>query len=196
MSHLFAPILRAVEDTRSRRLRGAVVRWMHRVRVAEAMMLLGLASIAQHWIPMPRWSSILGKAAAVPSAWQGEPIDALPLGSATPAEAKAVKAIRSASRRVPWKPTCLAEATAGQLLLRQLGAPGVVVIGLRARDEVTSAGWDAHAWLLGRHGALTGGPAARGFTATTLFEVAGGLSASEVDVGAAARGDGVQPSTG
>jgi hypothetical protein len=169
---------------------------MHRVRVAEAMVLLGLALIAQRWLRMSRWSSVLGKATAVPSAWHGRPIEALPLGSATPTEAQAVKAVRSACRRVPWTPTCLAEATAGQLLLRQLRSPGVVVIGLRAPDGATSAGWDAHAWLLGRHGALTGGPAARGFTATTLFEVPGGLPASEAGVGVAAWGDGAQPSTG
>lgn len=40
--------------------------------------------------------------------------------------------------------------------------------------------WEAHAWLLGSVGALTGGPAAAGFTATTVFEVPTGLRAGEV----------------
>jgi hypothetical protein len=40
--------------------------------------------------------------------------------------------------------------------------------------------------LLGRHGAITGGRAARGFTATTVFEVPGGLQATEVDLTAPA----------
>jgi hypothetical protein len=72
----------------------------------------------------------------------------------------------------------LAEAIAGQVLLRQFGEPGVVVIGLRPTD---AGPWDAHAWLLGRAGALTGGPAARGFTATTVFALSAGLAASQVE---------------
>jgi hypothetical protein len=55
----------------------------------------------------------------------------------------------------------------------------VVVIGLRRQDD---GPWDAHAWLLGRRGALTGGPAAQGFTATTVYEHPGGLRAAEVEL--------------
>ena len=40
----------------------------------------------------------------------------------------------------------------------------------------------SHAWLLGSCGALTGGPAAQGFTAVTVFEVPGGLRAGDVDL--------------
>ncbi len=69
------------------------------------------------------------------------------------------------------------------MLLRQYRAPGVVVIGLRPVPQ-PGARWDAHAWLLGRRGALTGGPAATGFTATTVYEVAGGLSAAAVSLAA------------
>jgi len=78
-------------------------------------------------------------------------------------------AIRRASQLLPFEPTCLAQAGAGQMMLRRRHHPGVVVIGLR-RGE---ADWDAHAWLLGHAGALTGGPAARGFTPTTVFTVDG-----------------------
>lgn len=91
-----------------------------------------------------------------------------------------MRAVRAASRAVPWTPRCLAEATAGQILLRRAGHPGVVVIGLRPTE---TGSWDAHAWLLGRHGALTGGRAAAGFTATTVFEVPGGLRAADVELG-------------
>lgn len=91
---------------------------------------------------------------------------------------------------MPWTPKCLAEATAGQLLLRQLGSPGVVVIGLRPGEAEPVASWDAHAWLLGRRGALTGGPAAAGFTATTVFQVADGLTADEVYLGPPVEAEG------
>ncbi len=63
-------------------------------------------------------------------------------------------------------------------MLRRRGKPGVVVVGLRSTDGA----WDAHAWLLGERGALTGGPAADGFTATTVFEVPGGVRAVDIDL--------------
>ena len=132
---------------------------------------------------MPRWSRMLGEVASAPGRWRGERVDALPLRWATSHERKVVKAVHSASRLVPWTPKCLAEATVGQLMLRQLGSPGVVVIGIRPSDPAPSGPWDAHAWLLGRHGALTGGRAARGFTATTVFQVPGGLDVSDVQLG-------------
>ncbi len=129
---------------------------------------------------MPRWSRLLGGIGPAPDNWRGERIEELPLRWATVEERKVVKAVQSASRMVPWTPKCLAEATAGQLMLRQLGSSGVVVVGLRPSDPAPLSEWDAHAWLLGRHGALTGGRAARGFTATTVFQVTGGLTAREV----------------
>ena len=64
-------------------------------------------------------------------------------------------------------------------MLRQFHRPGVVVIGLRVTEQPP---WDAHAWLLGSRGALTGGPAARGFTATTVFELPAGVRAEGVDL--------------
>lgn len=148
------------------------------------MALLSVAAAAQRWVAMPRWSRVIGRVGAVPSEWRGQRIEVLPLRWATAGERKVVKAIRSASRIVPWEPKCLAQATAGQVLLRQMRAPGVIVIGLRPGEAPAIGAWDAHAWLLGRHGALTGGSAARGFTATTVFEVPGGLLAGDVHLGA------------
>jgi hypothetical protein len=153
--------------------------WAHRWRVVEAVVLVTLAAGAQRWIPMPRWSKILGTPVAVPDSWRGRSIEILPTRWASPEELGAARAVRGAARVVPWTPRCLAEATAGQVLLRRAGHPGVVVIGLKPTD---SGSWDAHAWLLGAHGALTGGRAAAGFTATTAFEVPGGQLAAEIDL--------------
>jgi len=183
-------MIHRVNVNSSRRRRAIASRWAHRARVIEAMVLLTVASAAQRWMCMPKWSRVLGTATAVPAGWRGERIELLPLRWATPSERKVVKAVHSASRMVPWAPKCLAEAAAGQLMLRQLGSPGVVVIGIRPGEDTSTAAWDAHAWLLGHHGALTGGRAVRGFTATTVFEVSGGLSASEVHLGAAPGGPG------
>jgi len=172
----------------------------HWVRVAVAMVLLAVTAAAQRFIPMPRWSSVLGRPTSVPDAWRASPVMSLPSRWDSPAELRAATAVRSARRHLPWKPRCLAEAATAQLLLRAMGSPAVVVIGLRPPaaptevpndnpsdatpvdrpDNRSSGHWEAHAWLVGRSGAITGGPAARGFTATTVFEVPGGLTATEV----------------
>lgn len=154
-------------------------RWRHRGLVVEAMALLTGAGALQKWVPMTRWGGLLGHHGPVPEEWRGVVVHTLPQRAATVAERRVALAVRSGARFLPWHSTCLAEATAGQVMLRQLGEPGVVVIGLRVTEQRP---WDAHAWLLGRVGALTGGPAARGFTATTVFEIPGALRAGEVDL--------------
>jgi len=148
------------------------------------MGLLTLGSALQKWVPMPKWSLLLGRPGAVPAQWSGSAVSRLPVRADSAAERTVAVAVRSAASHLPWHSTCLAEATAAQLMLRQSRRGGVVVIGLRATD---AGPWDAHAWLLGARGALTGGPAARGFTATTVFEVPGGLRAQDVDLETAAR---------
>lgn len=162
-------------------------RWIHRIRVIEAMALFVVAAFAQRFVPMPRWSGVLGRPGAVPADWQGNAVVALPVRAATLPELHTVRALRAARRLVPWSPRCLVEATAGQVLLRQQGSAGIVVIGLRppsdGQPRTGGNPWDAHAWLIGETGALSGGPAAKGFTATTVFEVPGGLRATEVDLG-------------
>lgn len=56
------------------------------------------------------------------------------------------------------------------------------MIGLRPDATNHTGTWSAHAWLLGRRGALTGGPAAAGFTATTVFQCPDGLDAEETEL--------------
>jgi hypothetical protein len=158
------------------------------------MVLLTATAMAQRFIPMPRWSPILGRPAAVPDQWKSAPVDHLRSGWASTVERKAALAVRSASRLLPWKPRCLAEAATAQVLLRQMHSPAVVVIGLRPqpdtdggndhRGNASGGQWGAHAWLLGHHGAITGGPAAHGFTPTTVFEVPGAITAADLAAGA------------
>lgn len=156
--------------------------WSHRARVAEAMVLLAAASAAQKWVPMTKWSAVLGAHGHVPPRWRGKTLEALPISPDSRLEVFVTRAVRSGAAHLPWEPSCLAEATAGQVMLRRRGHAGVVVIGLRHPTDSTSGPWDAHAWLLGRQGALTGGPAAAGFTATTVFEVPGALQAEQIAV--------------
>lgn len=156
-------------------------RWRHRGRVAEAVVLLALAAAAQRWLPMSRWARVLGRPAPVPHSWRGQRIDALASRAASLAEQRALRAVHRASTLVWWTPSCLAEAAAAQVLLRQQGEAGVVVIGLRP-PSATDDAWATHAWLVGRHGAITGGVAAQGFTATAVFELVGRLRAIDVEL--------------
>lgn len=160
-------------STLGRRLRA-------RARVLEAMALVSATAAAQRFIPMTKWSFALGDAAQVPETWRGRNSPAIPRRASSTIETQVVGAVNAASRRLPWKPSCLAEAGAAQVMLRRRHAPGVVVIGLRPSEQDSK--WDAHAWLMGRAGSLTGGPAANGFTAVTVFEVHGGLTAREIAV--------------
>lgn len=154
-------------------------RWRNRARVAETMVLLSVGTALQRWVPMTAWAPVLGHAQEVPARWQGNSISQLPVRANDGRERTAAASVLAAARKLPWHSSCLAEAFAGQVLLRQSGAGGVVVIGLRATDQ---GPWDAHAWLLGRRGALTGGPAAKGFTPVTVFATRHGLRAENVDL--------------
>ena len=142
-------------------------------------MLLHIFAACQRWCNVSKWSRAMGRATAIPESWQGQRVEQLPVRAADATERRVALAIVAATRRTPWELSCLAQAATGQLLLRRRRASGVVVIGLRAGPE----GWETHAWLLGRRGALTGGAAATGFTATSVFETASGLRASDVELG-------------
>jgi hypothetical protein len=150
-----------------------------RGRVAEAAVLLVFGGSAQRWVPMRWWSGTLGEAQAIPSGWTGLPHGLEVAGEArSRTEWEVARAVRRASERVPWSPTCLAQVIAAQVMLRQRGAAAVAVIGLRRAED--GAAWDAHAWLIGSGLTVTGGPAARGFTPTTVFAVRGGLAPDDL----------------
>jgi hypothetical protein len=151
--------------------------WLGRGRTAEAMVLLAAGSAAQKWVPMRRWSGWLGSVGAVPEAWRGRPVERHVRAARTPVEIGVESAIVNGSRRLPWEPSCLAQAAAAQVMLRRRGTGGVVVIGLRRSDD---GAWDAHAWLMTASGVLTGGAASRGFTATSVFEVPGQVTSDEL----------------
>jgi hypothetical protein len=147
-------------------------------RAIEAAALMCAAAVAQRWIPMPRWSGVLGEAGTVPPEWAGRSPTGVATSAGTLTELRVAIAVDRACRMLPFNPTCLAQATAGQVMLRRRGEPGAVVIGLRPMASPTeysrpnsrgTSDWKAHAWLMGSSGALTGGPAAAGFTASTAF---------------------------
>ena len=154
--------------------------WRDYMRAGEALWLLVVFAAAQRWIPMAWWSGLLGRNTGVPKHWQGMKA-ATAIQNLGVVEERAVAiAIRRACRRLPFQPTCLAQASAGQVMLRHRGRSGVVIIGLRLDPISTAKTWEAHAWLLGESGAITGGENAHGFTPTNVFEVPCGLSIDKV----------------
>lgn len=154
--------------------------WRDYISAGEALWLLLLFSIAQRYIPMSWWSGILGRSAQVPRHWQGvKRCVPIPRGLSIEEHEVAI-AIKRACGRLPYRPTCLAQASTGQIMLRHRGGSGVIVIGLRQDPLSTGKNWEAHAWLLGESGALTGGGNAHGFTPTNVFEIPYGLSADKI----------------
>lgn len=154
--------------------------WRDYTSAAEALWLLVLFSIAQRFIPMSWWSGVLGCSAQVPKHWQEVKRSSPIQRERTIEELEVAIAIRRASGRLPYRPTCLAQAAAGQIMLRHRERSGVVVIGLRQNPLSASKNWEAHAWLLGESGAITGGENAHGFTPTNVFEIPYGLSADKI----------------
>ncbi len=81
-------------------------------------------------------------------------------------ERRASLAIGTASRHLPWRPTCLARATAAKAMLRVRGVSSTLYLGVARDGEV---GLRAHAWLTARGDVLTGGDEARGYEVISSF---------------------------
>ena len=54
------------------------------------------------------------------------------------------KALLRGIKRLPWKAKCLAQALTGKLLLRRLGLPGTIYLGIKKE----AGKLEAHAWLM------------------------------------------------
>lgn len=144
-----------------------------RARTLEAGLLIAGGGVLKHLVPMRWWSGILGQPAQVPAGWHGMAAESVMSAERRFGEALVAGSVRRASTRLPWEPSCLSQAIAAQVMLRRRGLAGVAVIGLRRPES--DEDWEAHAWLVGSSRIVTGGQASRGFTATTVFCVRGGL---------------------
>ena len=154
-------------------------RWHGRALTGEAITLIALATFARAMLPMRWWAGVLGSVRPVPTAWTEYPDRTMPTAADNQLEASVSWAVHRGVRWLPGQPSCLAPAAAAQIMLRRRGASGVVVIGLRRNPDST---WDAHAWLVGRRGAVVGGPAADGFQPTMVLAVPSGLEPDDINV--------------
>ena len=139
----------------------AVLRKLRRLRrgdrtlLVEACGWLALARVAVLVVPFRRLAPHLGTAATESD--RDEPLDEM---------ARRVGwAVRAASRVTPWKTPCLAEAIAGQRMLRRRGIPSTLYMGLSKDGQALAA----HAWLRCGPAILTGRAERGQFTAVASF---------------------------
>jgi hypothetical protein len=117
--------------------------FLRRLRVLEAVALVLVGRLLRRWVPMRRWSRVMGPTAP-PTA---VPAPGLPAG----VEEKVARAVASAVRRVGGN--CLEQAFSASVMLRARGERGAVVIGL----DRTNLGAAPHAWLVGASGRIVVG---------------------------------------
>jgi hypothetical protein len=130
--------------------------WRDRALLVEACLWLAAARAALLVVPFRRLAPHLGEAMTETSA------NGPPPGSGA---ARIGWAVRAASRATPWKTPCLAEAMAGQRMLRRRHLPSTIYVGVARDGEVMAA----HAWLRCGGATLTGQSQRGRFTPLASF---------------------------
>jgi len=126
----------------------------------EAALLLMVACVAVRLLPFRWYVRAMGRPGGAPV---GVP------GSATGVDQIArdvSRALRRASRHLPWHSTCLMRALAGRAMLRRRNCPGTVYVGVERREGTDHA---FHAWLVAGAVPVSGVREASRFTAIATF---------------------------
>ncbi len=123
------------------------------VQLVKVTLLVAIGSLLQKFVPISQWSNWLGAVESVPSGLSDIDYSQRISGKA----GELSSAISKASELLPWTPSCLAQAFAGQQVIRRSGESGIVVIGLRPRKKKSTKTWPAHAWLIYQGQIITGG---------------------------------------
>lgn len=133
--------------------------------------LLVVGAFLQKFVPMTRWGHLLGT--------PGKPDRTSHSTSETtvPPEVLALeKSLRQGVRLLPFTPSCLAQAFAGQRMLISKDIPSTVTIGLRQEG---THNWPAHAWLHAGNRVITGGGVGEVYFPTTSYRWAHASTAPE-----------------
>ena len=102
----------------------------------EAVALLAFFRIALHLVPFRRLATLMGR-----------PMAESPATTSAPERDQARRvggAIMRCASHLGWARNCLAQALAGQLMLRRRGVPSTVYFGVALEGETELS---AHAWL-------------------------------------------------
>ncbi len=113
-------------------------------------MLIIFGALLQKFVSIVRWGHFLGTAGPVP-----HQVKSVTHSESLSGNARQIReAISMACELLPLAPSCLAQAFAGQRVLKSRNIPGIVIIGLRPRKKTA---WPAHAWLITEGTIVTGG---------------------------------------
>ena len=145
---------------------------MERVLLLEAVALLGIARLTTLILPFKWIAGSLGRHMIETDAQMSvrESQSARLVG----------QAVVSASRYTPWESVCLAQAVAGQWMLKRRGIAGTLYLGV-AKDETRPKKLTAHAWLRCGSMIVIGRESHRQFTVVAAFgsPLTSGTSAGE-----------------
>ena len=118
--------------------------WRHRLRVAEAIVLLIVARLLVAVVPFRYWRPSLGRIVGHPRA-SGDDVPMLP----------AVRAHRQGVKRLPIEVKCLPQAMALQWMLRRRGFVSVLTIATLPKAGRSTLD-DLHAWVAASGHVLVG----------------------------------------
>lgn len=79
------------------------------------------------------------------------------------------RVVQAVAKRTPWTSNCLPQALVAAWLLRQMGVPHAVHLGLRRASDTPDRGLEAHAWVLSGTVPVTGVKEAVGMTPVATF---------------------------
>jgi hypothetical protein len=129
--------------------------------LARVTVLLLIGTLLQKFVPMTRWGHLLGTPGRPDSTNHRDQ------KSLAPGDVMALEhALGQGARILPYTPSCLAQAFAGQRMLISQGIPGTVTIGLRPEGK---SNWPAHAWLHAGGRVITGGGVGEVYFPTTSY---------------------------
>lgn len=126
----------------------------------EAVFWCAMARLAIVFIPFRKYYWLLG---------HSQPLDhepPLPEESPTPCLTLIAKAVRRASKHVPWKTRCLVEAIAAKRMLARRHIPCTAYLGV-AKDKGHLI---AHAWLKSHGIFITGALPGQNYTVVHCFQ--------------------------
>lgn len=130
--------------------------WRQRLALAEAVILLALASLAIRLLPFRTLMAPLGRPARTDSNAKRRAERSI----------EARWAVRAAAPLLPWRIVCFQKGVALHLMLRRRGVASILHYGVaQSREE----GVRAHVWVSAEGVDLIGGAEAREFTCLATF---------------------------
>lgn len=128
-----------------------------------------------------RSASVLGKVLGEPTK-PSKDLQLNPQRTSDITELLIGQSVMRAARFLPGDHNCLTQAIAAQQMLKAIGKPSHVIIGLQ--ENLGDEKWGTHAWLITASGNIVGGEIAGNFNPVTVFAQPSQSSTSDSIIGA------------